>query len=59
MAYYDQTRTRSGIAGRLLTLVSQVNAWNDVRRTRNILHKLSAHELDDIGLSRGDIDRLG
>ena len=40
-------------------LVSRVSAWNDARRTRNALSKLSAHELDDIGLALGDIDRIG
>ncbi len=30
-------------------------AWNDARRTRNALARLSDRELDDIGLSRGDI----
>ena len=32
--------------------------WNDARRTRNALVGLTAHELDDIGLCRGDIDNL-
>lgn len=30
-------------------------AWNDARVTRNALAKLSDRELDDIGLTRGDI----
>lgn len=33
-------------------------AWNDTRVTRNALAKLSDRELDDIGLCRGDIDRI-
>jgi uncharacterized protein YjiS (DUF1127 family) len=36
-----------------------VGSWNDARVTRNALAKLSDRELDDIGLCRGDIDRLG
>lgn len=32
--------------------------WNDTRRTRKALSQLSAHELDDIGLTRGDIDAI-
>ena len=32
--------------------------WNNARKTRNALSGLSAHELDDIGLCRGDIDDL-
>ena len=39
-------------------LVSGVVHWNEVRRTRAALAKLSAHELDDIGLTRGDIDAI-
>ena len=43
--------TVSGIAG-------SVKAWNDRRVTRNALQRLSDLELDDIGLVRGDIDRI-
>ncbi|MDC1297520.1 DUF1127 domain-containing protein, partial [Octadecabacter sp.] len=32
--------------------------WNDARMTRNSLNKLSARELDDIGLMRGDIEGI-
>ena len=32
--------------------------WNDRRITRDALGKLSDRELDDIGLCRGDIDRV-
>lgn len=39
-------------------LVDRVTAWNEARRTRNALSKLSTHELEDIGLTRGDIDRI-
>lgn len=48
--------TRSALT--LGGLVGRLSAWNEARRTRNALSKLSAHELDDIGLNRGDIDRL-
>ena len=40
-------------------LVSGITHWNEMRRTRAALSKLSAHELEDIGLSVGDIDTLG
>jgi uncharacterized protein YjiS (DUF1127 family) len=43
----------------LTALVNAVAAWNDARVTRNALSRLSDRELDDIGLCRGDIDRLG
>ncbi len=43
----------------LTGFVSGLVHWNEVRRTRMVLSKLSARELEDIGLSRGDIDRIG
>ena len=39
-------------------LVSGVIHWNRARRTRAVLSRLSTHELDDIGISRGDIDSI-
>ena len=33
--------------------------WNDARMTRKALGRLSDHELDDIGLCRGDIETIG
>ncbi|QMU57900.1 MAG: DUF1127 domain-containing protein [Boseongicola sp.] len=33
--------------------------WNDARKTHNTLSRLSAHELEDIGLIPGDVDALG
>ncbi len=33
--------------------------WNDARVTRKALARLSDRELDDIGLCRGDLDRIG
>jgi uncharacterized protein YjiS (DUF1127 family) len=32
--------------------------WNDARATRNVLSKLSDHELDDIGLSREEVGEM-
>lgn len=40
-------------------LAAAISGWNDARATRNALAKLSDRELDDIGLSRGDIERIG
>lgn len=40
-------------------LVSDVIRWNEARRTRAALSRLSAHELDDIGLTRGDVANFG
>ena len=45
----------TGVFSRVLSLLT---AWNDARVTRNSLSKLSDRELDDIGLCRGDIERV-
>jgi len=63
MATYATNRTTSGMsAGRLsglfVSIIGSVAAWNDARITRNALSKLSARELDDIGLCFGDIDMI-
>jgi len=65
MAAFDTTRTTygsHGLIGRigsfLASLTGAVAAWNDARLTRNALSRLSDRELDDIGLGRGDIDRI-
>lgn len=34
-----------------------VHQWNERRISRNILNALSAEQLKDIGLSRGDIEK--
>lgn len=36
-------------------VIASLSAWNQARRTRNALMRLSDRELDDIGLSRADI----
>jgi uncharacterized protein YjiS (DUF1127 family) len=40
----------------LRALVDALLVWNDRRVTRNELYRLSDRELEDIGLTRGDID---
>ena len=35
-----------------------VTAWNDARVTKNALNRLTDRELDDIGLTRGDIETV-
>ncbi|WP_373355800.1 DUF1127 domain-containing protein [Pseudoroseicyclus sp. CXY001] len=42
----------------LASLVSALTGWNDARLTRKSLSGLTARELDDIGLCRGDIDTI-
>jgi|AutmiccommuBRH23_1029490.scaffolds.fasta_scaffold231574_1 uncharacterized protein YjiS (DUF1127 family) len=39
-------------------LLSRIQAWRDARRTARILHNLSPRQLEDIGLTRADIDTL-
>lgn len=39
-------------------LVARIATWNDARVTRKALMQLSSRELDDLGLSRGDIDDI-
>jgi uncharacterized protein YjiS (DUF1127 family) len=63
MAAFDTTRPASGLsAGNAATffinMFSTVAAWNDARITRKSLSKLTARELDDIGLTYGDIDAI-
>jgi len=42
----------------ITALIGVFASWNDRRMTRNSLNKLSARELDDIGLVRGDIEAI-
>ena len=42
--------------GLIATTFETIQRWNDVRRTRAVLSKLSHRELHDIGLCRGDIE---
>ena len=65
MAAFDAPRptiATAGFAHRIGLLLTQtvidIAAWNDARKTRASLSKLSDHELSDIGLSRWDLDRL-
>lgn len=65
MALYDTTRAPSGgrsLTGRLSAMVASLASglisWNDARVTRNSLAQLSDRELDDIGLTRGDIEEV-
>jgi len=60
-------QTRSAVNGHLIGhrvynlfagIVGAVATWNDTRVTRNALNRLSDHELDDLGLNRGDIENL-
>lgn len=50
------TGTRS--SNYVVQLFAALQDWNDARITRKSLSRLSARELDDIGLCRGDIDMI-
>jgi len=61
MASFDTTRPAAGLSagnlsGFVVRAIGAFYDWNDARMTRNALSKLSARELDDIGLSVGDIN---
>ncbi|EAQ27347.1 DUF1127 domain-containing protein [Roseovarius sp. 217] len=59
MAALDSTRshtTNAGFGAVFSRVFSVLAAWNERRATRAALSRLSDRELDDIGLSRGDID---
>ena len=63
MAAIDTTRSAAvSPAGAIFNLMSRfvaaVSDWNDARVTRKSLLRLSARELDDIGLSAADIDMI-
>lgn len=60
MSAYATNRAAANVAstGFMSRIAGAVMAWNDARVTRNALAKLSDRELDDIGLSRGDIDAI-
>ncbi|HRO14962.1 MAG TPA: DUF1127 domain-containing protein [Paracoccus sp. (in: a-proteobacteria)] len=45
----------NGIGTRLRATITR---WADTRATRNELSRLTDRELDDIGLCRGDIERV-
>lgn len=47
-----------GLMTRLFAIVSTLRSWHQARLTRNALLRLTDHELDDIGLCRGDIARI-
>jgi uncharacterized protein YjiS (DUF1127 family) len=60
MATIDTNNALTGAStpGFLSRLIADIRDWNDARVTRRALSQLSARELDDIGLCRGDIDTI-
>lgn len=41
-----------------MNIFGNIRDWNRVRQTRNELSRLSAHNLDDLGISRADIPAI-
>ncbi|MEM6375674.1 MAG: DUF1127 domain-containing protein [Pseudomonadota bacterium] len=62
MAFYENTRASergARVEGSVLNRIAAAVAhWNETRKTRAALTRLSDRELEDIGLTRGDVDRL-
>lgn len=59
MSALDTYRSYSvGEPGLFARLRSRMNAWREARLTRIELSRLSDRDLDDIGLCRGDIERV-
>ena len=61
MATLDTIRpiaTENGLRTSLVSLIGSFADWNDRRMTRKALSALSARELEDIGLTRGDVDNM-
>lgn len=58
MSVYSTNRTINTRSSVFSGLFSAVAAWNDARVTRNALSRLTDRELDDIGLTRADIDAI-
>ncbi|SMX29947.1 hypothetical protein TRP8649_04087 [Pelagimonas phthalicica] len=64
MAAIDQTRpyvaagSAAGFGSLFATFAGVFTSWMQARETRKALSGLSDRELDDIGLSRADIDAI-
>ncbi|MEM7644103.1 MAG: DUF1127 domain-containing protein [Pseudomonadota bacterium] len=56
MATFDSFRPAAATPGLFATILGQIVAWNDRRVTHRMLSSLTDRELDDIGLTRKDLD---
>lgn len=54
----NRSHAAGGVGHVVAKIVSTLSMWSDARVTRRELSRLSDRELDDIGLSRGDIERI-
>ena len=55
---FSPTTVAARISGVLHTAIETAVSWNDARMTRSALSSLSNRELEDIGLTRADIDMV-
>lgn len=55
---FGTTSVAARISGAVHSAIDAAVFWNDARLTRNALTSLSNRELEDIGLSRGDIETV-
>ena len=61
MTTFDTARPApflSTVLYRIVTAGTALRDWSDARRTVKALSSLTARELDDIGLTRSDIERI-
>lgn len=58
MSAIDSFRPAARPAGIFARMNAALQTWLDVRDTRNALYSLTDRELNDIGLTRGDIERV-
>jgi uncharacterized protein YjiS (DUF1127 family) len=62
MSVFEVSRSASASQGLMAQVyantIGAYVAWKEARDTRAALDKLSDRELDDIGISRGDIDAI-
>ncbi|NNK78265.1 MAG: DUF1127 domain-containing protein [Litoreibacter sp.] len=54
----DSVRLGAHTYALFVNTVGRIVEWNDRRVTRNALSTLSTRELEDIGLSRGDVAEM-
>lgn len=54
---FGATGSAARIGGLFATVFGGVAAWSEARQTHKALAALSDRELDDIGLTRADLDR--
>ena len=55
---FGTTLVAARISGAVHSAIDAAVFWNNARLTRNALKSLSNRELEDIGLSRGDIETV-